>query len=300
MKLSARRVAATFGITALLLAVPANSFAQARDEGAPANSLGVGDSVRASAVGSSALFFNPAGMPRLKQYAIEAGYSFLNGRDGHSFGIGMVDSATNESLAMGAQYNYILSKRNGKDRDGHNIRGGLATGYATKDFAIYGGLGVRYGSLTVGASDTGDNGETDDVEFFTMDAGLMLTISDMFRIGVVGQNLILTNDSASPRTIGVGVALQVDDFEMGVDANLDIETGDDGPLVSWHIGASYLIENLIAIRLGFVYDQGTEDKRIAAGASYVSKLIGVDLGFQQSLDYSDDTIFSLGVRVFLP
>lgn len=295
------RLVAALGIMVALTLVPSTSSAQTREDGAPAMSLGVGDSVRASAVGTSALFFNPAGMPRLKQYAIEAGYSFLNALGGHSFGVSMVDSATNDGLAMGFQYNYVLGKRDGKDRDGHNIRGGLATGYATKDFAIYGGLGVRYTNLVVGAGDNGENGQVDDIEFFTMDAGLVLTISDMFRLGVVGQNLIDTKSLRdAPRTIGVGAALQVESFELGIDANLDIATDPEAVLVSWHFGAQYVIENLVAVRLGFVFDQGRNDKRIAAGASYVGKLIGVDLGFQQSLDNGDDTIFSLGVRVLLP
>ena len=298
--MSSRIVAAT-AVAAIVMLVPSTSSAQSREDGAPAVSLGSGDSVRASAVGTSALFFNPGGMPRVKQYAIEAGYNFLNTLGGHSFGVSMVDSATNDALDMGFHYNYILSKRDGKDRDGHSLRGGLGTGYATQDWAIYGGIGVRYTSLAVGKTDNGINAEVDDIEFFTMDAGLVLTISDMFRLGVVGQNLIDTKSLRdAPRTIGVGAAVQVDAFELGVDANVDIGTDLSTPLVSWHFGAQYLIESMVAVRLGFVYDQGRDDKRIAGGASYVSKLVGVDLGFQQSLDNGDDTIFSLGVRVFLP
>jgi len=295
------RTVAAIGVVALLVLAPGTSSAQSREDGAPAMSLGTGDAVRASAVGSSALYFNPGGMPRLKQYAIEAGYSFLNTLGGHSFGVGMVDSATNDALAMGFQYNYVLGKRDGRDREGHNLRGGLATGYATKDFAIYGGLGVRYTNFIVGAGDDPKNAESDDIEFFTLDAGLVLTISDMFRIGVVGQNLLdAKNVREAPRSVGVGVGLQLEAFELNIDANLDIQTDPETPLVSWHFGAQYLIENLVVVRLGFVYDQGTDDKRIAGGASYVSKLVGVDLGFQQSIDNGDDTIFSLGVRVFLP
>ena len=286
---------------AAIALMPTSASAQSREDGAPALSLGVGDSVRASAVGSSALYFNPGGMARLKQYAIEAGYSFLNTLGGHSFGVGMVDSATNEALAMGFQYNYVLGKRDGKDRDGHNLRGGLATGYATNDFAIYGGLGVRYTSFAVGKADSDGNGETDDIEFFTLDAGLVLTVGEMFRFGVAGQNLLDTKTvREAPRSIGIGAALQVDAFELAIDANLDVQTDPEDVLVSWHFGAQYLIENLVVARVGFVYDQGRNDKRLAAGASYVSKLVGVDLGFQQSLDNGSDTIFSLAVRVFLP
>lgn len=293
------------GLTALALLVAgpvaAPAHAQAREDGATATALGVADTVRASAAGATALYFNPAGMSRLRQYAFEANYSFLNDLSGHAIGIAAVDSSTNQMLAMGVAYNYLIGTPGGVDRDGHNVRGGLSSGYATQDFGIYGGVGGRYTSLTRGRSDSATNGEIDDVEFFTIDAGLLLTISDVFRLGVVGQNLIDTQSiSEAPRLVAVGAAVQLDVFEIAFDTVFDLQTNPDEVLITYSVGAQLLLKEIVVLRLGFVADGVKDTNRIAAGASYVSQLIGVDLGFQRSIDRGDDTIVSLGLKVFLP
>ena len=276
--------------------------AEIREDGAPATALGVGDAVRATASGASALYFNPAGMSRFRQYAIDAGYNFSNLLDGHTFTTSTVDSATNGLLGMGFGYAYVSSVLSGRDRDGHTLRGALSTGYHGKGFSILAGVAVRYASLAIGAADSEENGEVDDVEFVTLDVGLMGTIGSVFSFGVVGKNLIDTKFLVEgPRAVAFGIAGHYKGFQVSADLDLDLQSGsDDKPIVGYAFGAQYVVKQMIVLRLGFSGGGFSGEKKISAGAAYVSKLVGVDLGVRHNLDNTSDTSFGLGVKVFLP
>lgn len=297
----ARRVALATTLLALL-ALP--QPAQARQDGAPAYSLGLADAVRASAPGASALFFNPACMAMLRQYSIEAGYSYLDDFEAHAIGASAVDSATNEFLAMGSAYTFMIS--HGKEkREGHQVRGGVASGYTGEGFGIHAGLGINYFKLSEEAGKT---------EYFTLDAGILLQIANMVRIGASAMNLIDTTQGRSghtpaPRTVGLGATLNIDAFQLGFDAEIDVQTKWDRVPVAYMVGAQYLIESLVVIRAGFradtglaqrVRDTGHNDYVLAAGAGYVSRELGVDLAFEKSLRRKDGVIVGANFRYFLP
>jgi hypothetical protein len=260
-----------------------------REDSAPASALGRADTMRASAIGASSLHFNPAGMSRVRQYALEASYSFLNRRDGHAFGATAVDSSTNDWLGMGLGYHYVISKVDGKDRDGHSIRAGTSTAYRNDDFTIAAGAGIRYVSLS-------------DTEYFTIDAGVVLDIMNIVRLGAVGQNLIDTKAPAeAPRRIGFGAAVTIADFEVEFDLDLDLQNKPDDVLLTYAIGAQYMFEKMIVIRAGFLLDHENTHQRLSGGASYVSERLAVDAAVSGALrGGKDDIILGLGVRVFLP
>lgn len=285
-----RGLGALGGVLVILLAAsPAHA---SREDGAPAAALGLADSVKASAVGASAIYFNPAGMSGARQFAVEAGYSFLDGMSGHSFGVAAVDSATNGSVAMGIGYSFITSAPDGVDRDGHNVRGALSTGYRGDSWSLFVGVGARYLTLTQ---------STSDVEFFTVDAGLILTVGTVLRIGVTGQNLIDTKSIAEgPRKIGVGAAVNFDSLQLSVDADFDLMSKTDEVTNSFSFGAQYLIQNMIVARVGFAIDGLTERNRFAVGLAYVSERIGADIAYSRTTADPGETIVSAAFKVFLP
>ena len=67
-----RILAFTAFLAIATLALPAT----AREDGAPARALGMGDAVRALGFGTSGLYYNPATMSQGVQYAIDAGYGY--------------------------------------------------------------------------------------------------------------------------------------------------------------------------------------------------------------------------------
>jgi hypothetical protein len=279
-----------------------SALAEIREDGAPASALALGDAVNAIAMGAPALYFNPAGMSRIRSYAIEAGYNYSKDLEGHTFVVSTVDSKTNSWLGMGLGYSYISSLSSGLDRDGHSIRGALSTGYHGKGFSILLGASGRYASLARGEADTEENGGDNDIEYFTMDVGLMATLGNVVSAGVVGRNLIDTTQVVeAPRQVGFGLAGHYKGFQASVDLTLDLQSNpSEEVLLAYAVGAQYLIRNTVVLRLGFSGGGHTDEKKISAGVSYISNLMGVDLSFRHNLDRSVDTMVSLGVKFFLP
>ena len=289
-------------VTTVLCTFASSSLAygQMRDDGAPASSLGSADAVTGNATGTSALYFNPAGMSRLQQYAIESGYNFRSALEGHTFTAAAVDSKTNGNIAMGMGYAYVSSILSGEDRDGNVIRGALSTGYRTKEFSIFAGVGGKYSALTRGGEDTEVVVGSPDVEFFTVDAGLMAEFAGVFTLGLVGRNLIDSKNLVeAPRAIGVGVGGQFKEFSISADLNVDIQSEEEAVL-SYGVGAQILIQSAVVLRFGYNGGGLTKTNYISGGLSYVSKAMGADLAFRQSVDGDSETSFSLGVKVFLP
>ena len=291
-------------ISAFLMITLSGPFvlAEIREDGAPASALALGDAVNATALGAPALYFNPAGMSRIRAYAIEAGYNFSNDLDGHTFTFSTVDSKTNKWLGMGVGYSYISSLYSGLDRDGHSIRGALSTGYHGKGLSILLGVAGRYASLARGEADTDENGGSDDINFFTIDLGLMAAVGSAFSAGIVGRNLIDTTQvTEAPRQVGFGLAGHHKGFQASVDLNLDLQSSPtDEVLLGYAIGAQYLINKTLVVRLGFSGGGFSAEKKVSGGISYISKLMGVDLSFRHNIDRTVDTMMSLGVKFFLP
>ena len=277
-----------------LVAITVNS-GHAREDSAPAAALGLADSVRASASGATALYFNPAGMSGIRQYSVEAGYSFLDSLSGHAISVAAIDSATNNAVAMGLAYSYISSAPGGMNRDGHNFRGGLSTGYRGESWGVFVGVGGRYLTLELG------NTSLKDIEFFSIDAGLLFEVAEILRLGVVVQNLIDTKAvGEAPRSIGVGAAISFDALQLSFDVDLDLQSRPDEVTTSYKVGLQYMIQNMIVARGGFMIDGLADKKRMGLGLSYVSALIGADLAYSRTLEEPGETIVSAAIKVFLP
>lgn len=265
----------------------------AREEGASASALGVADAVRSTAVGASALFFNPAAMHQMLQYAIESGYQYHSPTAGHIFNASIVDSATNQMLAMGLAYSYVTGEEQSTSltRTGHMLRVGLATGYRTREFSIHAGVGVRYLSLTID--------DDASAEGFTLDTGILFTLNNMFRLAVVGHNLIETELSETPRRLGVGGSVLWRRFLVSFDSVLDFETLEDTE-AQYNVGMEYSIGGRVPLRVGYQNDKIRGTQAITGGIGYVSRVVAMDFGFKQNLDDKRDNIFSLNVRAFIP
>lgn len=288
-------LAAVFLATLALPTAPA----RAREDGAPAASLGMADAVTSSAVGTAGLYYNPAGMGLAHQYQFEAGYTFEEDRAGHTFGAGAVDSRTNPALAMGIGYAFINSELNGADRGGHRIRGGLATGHSWQNVGFQIGLGGHYLSL-----DRGD--AVGDARFFTLDAGMILTFAQVFRIGVAAQNLIDTKAAdEAPRRVNVGASVVIQQFEIAFDTELDLQTCEeldtcDGVTPSYRVGGQALLGESVVTRLGFQADGVTDGRSVTAGLGYVSKVLAADVSIAKRVDHPDGWLASVALRYFLP
>lgn len=278
----------------LALAAPPPAAAQAREEGAPAEVLGVGDNVRASVWGPAALYFNPAGLSRARALIVQAGYTYLDGRDAHGFGVAAVDGMTNPYVAMGVGYSFITSAPGGVDRDGHQLRAGISTGYSTGDVALYAGVGLRYLTLSIG------DDERDDVDAWTVDTGLILDVAQRIRFGVVGANLIETDTGEAPRKLGLGLGLLFESLEITADMEVDLTGRAEVDVLRYGFGAQYGFAGAFNARLGLVVDQLLTEERITAGFGYASQEFAVDLGYSSALTDEAAMVFSVSFRYTPP
>jgi len=281
---------------AVALFVAAPTQAQSREDGAPAESLGVADAVRASAWGPAAIFANPAALMRVNLLAVEAAYSYLQGKDGHNFGLSMVDAKTNPDVALGVAYNYFSTAPAGRDRDGSQVRLGLATGYRSNDVNLYAGIGVRWLSLTLGKPDD-DEGvtETDDIDTWTADIGLLLEFDRRIRFAVVGQNLIDTKTPEAPRVLGLGLSFVFNVIDVGASIDLDLSQGSDRAVSTWGFGADFTIIDAVHLRAGFVRDEAYDAERMTFGLGWASDGVAVDIGYATAL--ADPTAMTLAVSL---
>ena len=290
-------------IIIMLACVMLPVHAHAREEGAPAAALGIGDAVRATATGASGLFFNPAGIGLLSQYSIEAGYTFTDDMAGHALGASAVDSKTNAALAMGVGYAFLMGEEDSVQRQGHQVRGAISSGWRWEDFAFRVGVGGRYLTL--------DNTALGGEQFFTLDAGLVMEIVRMFRIGVSAQNLVDTRTGAhrnaglaanprAPRQLGAGAALTIQAFQASFDATMDLQTDPNNLFVQYAVGAQYLIANMVVMRAGFQLGGYDDHQTVTFGAGYVSDMLAADVSVAKRVDRDGGIVASFAFRYFLP
>lgn len=271
-----------------------------RPEGAPAYALALGDAVRASAVDTGALYFNPAGMSLVRHYALQGGYHWQGDGPGHALDLAVVDSKTNRRLAMGLAYSHIFNEDALGKREGDRVRFGLASGYTAESWGLQLGVAGHYANLSQRFDDPPADGvERASPEFLTMDLGAILSVMNRLRIGVVGQNLIDTKaPREAPRRMGFGLGLHLDPVEITADVDLDLDAP-GAPVASYHAGLEVMAGSSIVVRLGTDHDGLADHTRLAGGLGYVSEQIAIDAAYSKPVDEAGGSIVSVDLRYFV-
>ena len=275
-----------------------------RPLGAGAQAAGFGDAVRASAMGHNALYFNPAGMAQSPSYRITTQFSFANDLESYTPAVSLVDSATNRFLAAGVGYAFGSSEPAGGisgDRETHELRGALASGFTGENIGVYLGASILWSGLSL------DDSELE--SFWTMDAGAIISFQNIVRIGVVGHNL-LPNDAPAvlPLQLGMGISAMFSGFILEFDSVLDFDTQESMKPI-YQVGTQYNIMGMIPLRLGFQFDDvhlvpdGDEfvpGKRVTAGIGYWSPSFMIDVGYQQDVIHTSDFGVGIELSFFVP
>jgi hypothetical protein len=301
------------GIVGFLVAASlASSPAGARENGAPARALGMGDAVRALGMGTSGLYFNPAGMAQVMSYAIDIGYGYKAWTAGHNAHLSFVDSKTNPDVAGGAAYTYSYSKTNGIKTQTHDLRFAVGSQLRRGNIQFCYGGGFRYMKVAQDAV-----GSSFDFSKWapTMDLGVLLGINDLLYIGVAAQNIISMPTAKgpraqdrfrfAPRSVGVGVGFAYSVLHLGVDMDVDLESkGKNKATISPMAGLEVTLAQTIALRVGYTWDRVGNlyhtQHRISAGLGYISKYVGVDVGYGHDVTHASDWLIESSIRVFLP
>lgn len=257
--------------------------------------MGMGGAVRGDPVANSALIHNPAGMARAMVYAAQAQYFRSGPSDANAVAVNVVDSKTQPNLAMGVAYGYQFTDSGAPmEASGHDARLGMATPLIPQQLSL--GVSLHYMYL--------ERDKADDLKRFTADVGLLWSPSQVLHVGLVGQNLIKTDDPAAPRKLGGGLAFTSGPLSIDVDVMADLDTAEETkPVV--HAGLEVLLGEVVPLRGGVVYDKA-RDRTLATGGLGVMggggggpSAFQLNLAYQQDVDDSDFYLLSAGAVFFL-
>lgn len=258
--------------------------------------LGMAGAVRGDPVGNSAVVGNPAGMARSYLYSAEA--SYVRAAPGYNAaGLNVVDSKTQPALAVGLAYAYQFTDGDQPIDDGHDARLAFAHAFVQQVFSV--GIGLHYVHIDREAAEEKD----EKVRTFTLDAGLLLSPSPAFHIGLVGHNLIATENPLLPRQMGGGVAYTGEFLTLDADVLADFDRGEKTVVVV-QTGLETIIGGVVPFRLGFELDGATEQKWVGGGVGFLDTRTRkegnqLNIAFKQNLDQTDAWVFSGGLVMFM-
>ena len=254
--------------------------------------VGMGTGARASAIGTSALQYNPANLGLGRLYHIEAYSGFVAGESAYSLGGAVVDSVSNQ-VAAGTSFRGVLGG-GARPYSGWDWRLGLGLPLGEM---IGVGLSARYLKLSSDLKDEDGNPTGPHVKGFTLDAAVRITPTDGLHIAVLGHNLIDRGSELTPMMVGGAVSIgMVEGLDIGGDFLVDLTTYADPTYVAGG-GAEYVVGGMVPVRLGYRYDTGRSLHGVTGSIGYVDQKVGVDLSFRQELGASDkETQLLLAVR----
>ena len=291
----AKRAASATALGALMMSLSAPVQAQEFFEGT--RPIGMGGTANALSEGTSGLYQNPAGIASAMLYTIEGAYTYTD--QGNILSAAVVDSKTNPSVSAGFGLGYYFTHGD-EAITALDLRVPLAFPIVPQRASL--GVAARYLSVT--------NDGIETLSGFTFDAGILFRITDQVQLGVAAKNLIDQCEieaqcrGLAPRMVGGGVAFTgVQDLANVGDLDFDLNSR-DSPTLGFSLGAEYLVQQMLPIRLGFARSGVREENVLTAGTGWRSTSAGVDLSYQHVLSAADDErvgfgLLSLGISVYL-
>ena len=277
----------------ILAAVPALAQDEPRREDlSSSRGLAMGTGSRASSVSTSALAYNPAGLPIGRLYHLEGFAGYVPDAERWEVGGSIVDSMTNK-LAAGLSFRGLL----GNGEEGYSgMDGRVAVGLPFSEaFSL--GIAGRYLSLTRDGQIP--EGESDELaQGITLDASILVQPTQGLRLVAFGYNLIDLESPYAPLTLGGGAAFSAEMFTLGADVLVDLSTYESA---EWTLGggAEYLAGGQVPVRAGYAYDHGRRVHTVTGGLGYVDQKVGVDLSLAQDVRGAGETRLLATIRYFV-
>lgn len=234
--------------------------------------------------GNDAIFSNPAALAARRRYSVDALF-FTDERQagtaGRYFGGSVVDSVTGP---MAAAIAYERATE------------GPWTGNLWR-MAFAGSLAE---GLMLGASGNYyDLKGPRNAKAMSADAGLFWQPARYLSLGAAGYNLVpIANDAIAPLGAAAG-------FAVGSDASFQV-SGDwratlpqHGSVTNrWSAGAEYLLADLVPLRAGYAYDDGSGTQWWSAGVGIVTRSVALDVAYRQSFDAASAKTIAVALRIF--
>lgn len=289
-----------------------------------ARALALGEAYRANATGNDAIYMNPAGIVLLPRFATELHYKLDLDNEEHQLDLSLVDSKRTE---LAAGIGYTFDGQQFTKRASYQHTATLALAYPFFERMLNVGAGLKY--VNVSDAILGNY-----LNALSADVGILAALPFGVSVGGVGYNLIPIKSARVPLAAGFGASLDLGPLSAlifgGTPAlngvmsagGLPMSKGfaPQGPLagltleVDWYMnfltlygiqsrlsaGVEYLLFEVVPLRVGYQYDEQTEDHVVSAGAGFIIPYFGLDVAYQQSVVQPDHRLFATSIKVFLP
>ncbi|MEE2755086.1 MAG: hypothetical protein VYA30_00440 [Myxococcota bacterium] len=247
----------------------------------------------ADAIGTSGIIHNPAGLSRAYVYQIDLVYLRNDPGKLNITGVNIADSKSQPVLAAGLSYGFHSTDKGSEfEQKGHDARLGFS--HPAIPDKLHLGVGLRYLEIERSA---------DDLQGFTVDAGLIFSATKGFHIGLVGKNLVDLDDPMAPRQAGGGFAFTGDAVTLTTDVLIDFNRHIDGPKPIFATGLEGLMGDAIPIRIGYTNDRVTAHQFIGGGLGFIVREGGGNgqlmLAYRHNLTETSNYTFGIGLTMFL-
>ncbi len=264
------------------------------DDFETSRTLGAGLGIRAGSTGTTAAIYNPANLPLVQMYHLDAITSFIlqDGEGAWSFGSIAADSSSGGRIS-GAVSSRGLVGRGARNYSGWDGR--VAAGFALSD-AIGVGLSARYIRITSDRNTSDGQPRSEEFKGFTADATLRITPFEGFHVAGYAYNVIPTDSPLAPMQFGGGIAYNYQTMlSVGLDVLVDISTFDDAEVLLGG-GVEFVAGNAVPLRIGFQRDQGRHRTSITSSVGYTKNKVLVELSLRQELGRHNESYIQFTLR----
>lgn len=264
-----------------------------------ARGLALGTGMRASAMSTSALDYNPAALVLGRVYHVEGLVDYMADMKTVALGGAVVDSSTSR-LAAGFGLRGLLSGEGGMG----GIDGRLGLAFPFSD-AISIGLSGRYMAVNQDQLSMTDMmvHSVRLAKGFTLDSSLRIAPLPNVQLDVTAYNLLrLSGDLANayaPFILGGGFAVGIADVaNIGADVLVDMTSYSSAATI-FGGGAEVFLGTSIPLRIGYNYDVKRTQHTLSFGIGYTDSSVGFDLSLHQDIGGIGDTRIAAAFRFFV-
>lgn len=262
-----------------------------------ATEVGVGEAMRAGAIGAMATRLNPAGLPLTNELVFDGSFGY---RPSDSAQLASVAACDSTNLMPGCFYYTYVGADPGMPGDTVHERAHTAglTLSRMVNQRITIGSGVKYFDFESDGMDGGSG--------VNWDVGTTVRITESANLALVGYNLWGAESPQFPRAIAAGSMIRpVPQLSLSFDAVWELGKEDGEKTGRYGGGAAYFLTGRngqvgYPIRAGALHDVGTDGTYVTGGLGFATMKMGIDIAARKQVSSGDELLITAGIRLYGP
>ena len=285
-------------VTCLLAGAPAE--ADTLNDLMGPREIAVGEAMRGSATGASAIGLNPAGLPLNRELVFEGGYGWRGTDDATLIGVSACDSTNAAPGCFFYDYLGTNPELAGMTGTRRTHVGGMALSRLLLPRVMVGATVKYFDFKSDMAGEMSQSG-------FNFDLGATLRLTHMINFGFSGQNLYASEKSLQfPRALGGGFhARPMPNLALGFDARWRVDDEDVAKSIRYGGGAELFLSGTrgqtgYPLRIGALRDNGLEATYLSGGIGMATMKWSIDLAARREVKGGDETMVLASMRFWGP